>query len=142
MLSATADDYNGIDLSAATTGNSSIDASAADNTNANLFLIGGAGKNTIKGGEVATITGGAKADTLIGGAGAPSLVAADRHHDWWTGAMTSFRKISSLRFSCCPPSLTSPWEVLMMILVASVSPILSPLALISICDWRRCFHRF
>ena len=78
VLSATADDYlNGIDLSAATTGNSSIDASAADNTAANLFLIGGAGKNTIKGGAGGdVITGGAKADTLIGGDGDDTITGS------------------------------------------------------------------
>ncbi len=69
VLSAVASDYlDGIDLSAGTTGNSSIDASASTNTNG-LILVGGDGKNTLKGGAgTDTITGGDKVDSIIGGA--------------------------------------------------------------------------
>ena len=61
---------DGIDLSAETTGNSSIDDSATTNA-AGLILVGGDGKNTLKGGDgTDTITGGDKIDSILGGAGA------------------------------------------------------------------------
>jgi Ca2+-binding RTX toxin-like protein len=70
VLSKTADDeIQGIDLSAGTTGSSTLDASAADNASG-LLLKGGAGKNTINGGAGTDfIEGGIKADTISGNAG-------------------------------------------------------------------------
>ena len=53
-------------ISAGTSGNSSIDASAVD-TAAGMILVGGDGKNTLKGSTgTDVITGGDKIDTIIG----------------------------------------------------------------------------
>ena len=78
VLGATAaEGIRGVDLSAGTTSNSSINA-AADTTSVGLTLIGGKGKNTItgsKGGDV--LVGNAQDDILTGGDGADRITTGD-----------------------------------------------------------------
>ena len=60
----------GVDLSAGTTGNSTIDATKVT-TGTGMILVGGDGKNTIQGSAgVDSITGGDKVDSILGGNGA------------------------------------------------------------------------
>ena len=77
-LGALASDYiQGIDLSAGTTGNSSISA-AADTQSKALRLVGGKGKNTITGGKGAdAIVGNSADDVLTGGDGADRITTGD-----------------------------------------------------------------
>ena len=81
-IDSAADDYiQAIDLSAGTTGNSTINASAANTRG--MALIGGSGRDTILGGSQAdalignngadSLDGGAGVDHLEGGAGADTI---------------------------------------------------------------------
>ena len=86
VLGATAaEGIRGVDLSAGTTSNSSINA-AADTTSVGLTLIGGKGKNTItgsKGGDV--LLGNAQDDILTGGDGGDRITTGDgRDNQRWT----------------------------------------------------------
>ena len=66
----------GVDLSAGTTGDSTIDASA-EVGNYGMLLKGGSGKNTIKGTAGLDVIEGGKNDVLIGGAEVDIIVAND-----------------------------------------------------------------
>ena len=68
----------GIDLSAGTTGDSTIDNSADTTSAVGMLLAGGAGKNTIKGGDgIDVIVGNDKNDVLIGNDGGDRITAGD-----------------------------------------------------------------
>ena len=77
------DSILGVDLSAGTTGASSIDAS--EFSARAIAITGGDGKNTIKGGAGADVlNGGEKADTIIGGA-ANDTITGNGGQDTMTG---------------------------------------------------------
>ena len=77
-LSATAaDNLFGLDFSAGTTGNTSIDASAETGALMGMLLKGGSGRNTIKGTGGKDYIEGGKNDVLIGGAEIDIIVAND-----------------------------------------------------------------
>ena len=78
VLSATAaDNLFGIDVSAGTTGNTTIDASAETSATLGMLLKGGSGRNTIKGtGGLDVIVGG-KNDVLLGNGSADIIYAED-----------------------------------------------------------------
>lgn len=99
------DHFNGVDLSAGTTGSSKIDVS--DETDVAYTLKGGAGRNTLTaGGGDDVISGGATLDTITGNAGFDSMTGGD-------GVDTFVQGIEDSLFS---------WMLIVLISMQTTSP--------------------